>query len=126
MKRLWIGIVLLVLLLAGSIWLTAKFSAMHNNLSETLSAASHAAQQQDWETAFALSDGAKKDWDKHRHLTAAFADHEPLEDLERLFDELEICETLSLHEEYAMVCSHLSRICAAIAESFRLTWWNLL
>lgn len=126
MKRLWFGVILLGLLLAGGIWMTAALSGIHSDLSGTLSAASVAAQQENWESANALTDSARRVWERYRHITAAFADHEPLEELEQLFAELQICRQLSLEENYALVCSDLSRICAAIAESFQINWWNVL
>ena len=126
MKRLWIGIVFLILLLVGGILLTLVLSDIHSTLADDLSAASRAAQQQDWETADALIDSAQRLWEQYRHITAAFADHEPLEELEQLFAELQVCKALSLEENYAVVCSHLSEICSAIADSFRIHWWNVL
>ena len=126
MKRLWLGIAFLVLLLAFGIWQTVGLSHIHKNLSQTLSDAAVAAQQENWDTADALSENAQTQWNRYRHLTASFADHEPLEEAEQLFAELRICKELSLEENYAVVCSDLSQICKAIAESFQISWWNVL
>ena len=126
MKRLWLGVAFLALLLAGGIWQTVGLSHIHNALSETLSDAALAARQQDWEVADSLSGNAQDQWKRSRRITASFADHEPLEELERLFAELQVCKGLSLEENYAVVCSNLSQICKAIAESFQISWWNVL
>ena len=126
MKRFWIGFLFLVLLLAFGIWQTVEISGIHTDLSNTLSDAALAARRQDWVAADTLSQNAQDQWDQYRHLTASFADHEPLEEAERLFVELQICKDLSLEENYAVVCSHLSQICKAIAESFHISWWNVL
>ena len=126
MKRLWFGVTFLILLLAFGIWQMVGLSSVHNALSVTLSEAALAAQRQDWETADALSEDAQQQWEQYRRLTASFADHEPLEELEQLFSELQICKGLSLDENYAVVCSNLSQICKAISESFRISWWNVL
>ena len=123
MKRLWLGVAFL--LLAFGIWQTAEVSGIHNDLSQTLSDAALAAQQENWYDADTLSENAQTQWDRYRHLTASFADHEPLEEAEQLFAELQICKELSLEENYAVVCSHLSQICKAIAESFQISWWNV-
>ena len=126
MKRFWFGIAFLILLLGLGIWQTAGLSGIHRSLSQTLADAALAAQMQDWETADALSEKAKQQWDRCRNLTASFADHEPMEEAEQLFAELGICKTFSLGENYAVVCSDLSQICKAISESFQISWWNVL
>lgn len=126
MKRLWLGVAFLILLLASGIWQMAGLSHIHSRLSQTLSDAALAAQQENWNTADTLSQNAQSQWEQYRHITASFADHEPLEEAEQLFAELQLCKALSLEENYAVVCSNLSHICKAIAESFQISWWNVL
>lgn len=126
MKRLWIGISFLVLLLAGGITLSLGMVSLHNRISSQLSAASRSAQAQDWEAALQLSDAAGKDWDKYRHITAAFTDHEPIEQMDSLFSQLDTFRAFALSAEYAATCQHLADLSGAIAESHSLTWWNLL
>lgn len=126
MKRLWIGVVLMTTLLVGGIWLSLALSGAHEDLSRQLSAASDAALGQNWEKADAHMSLAEADWQRYRAFTAAFTDHEPLEEIDRLFAQVEICRSLSLEVDYSYVCSSLSQICSAIAESMKLPWWNLL
>lgn len=126
MKRFWLGVAFLFLLLTFGVWQMVGLSHIHKNLSQTLSNAALAARQQDWHAADTLSQNAQDQWEQYRHLTASFADHEPLEEAEQLFAELQICKELSLEENYAVVCSDLSQICKAIAESFQISWWNVL
>ena len=126
MKRLWLGVAFLTLLLIFGIWQTVEISKIHSDLSKTLSDAALAARIRDWDTADTLSEAAQTQWDRYRKLTASFADHEPLEEAEQLFAELQICKGLSLEENYAVVCSDLSQICKAIGESFQISWWNVL
>ncbi len=126
MKRFWIGVVLLIGLLAGGIWLSTGLSDIHENLSWQLAQASAAAAQGDWERANGYLSQAGQNWQRYRPVTAAFTDHAPLEELERLFAQAEICRSLSLEADCAYVCSSLSQICKAIAESMELPWWNML
>jgi len=126
MKRLWLGVSFLVLLLVFGIWQTVSISRIHSGLSQTLSDAALAARRQDWAAADTLSQNAQDQWERYRRITASFADHEPLEETEQLFAELQLCKELSLEENYAVVCSKLSQICKAIAESFQISWWNVL
>ncbi len=126
MKRFVIGLVLLGVLLAGSILQSVGISRVHQSLSQALEQASLAAREHNWSTAFELDAQAWESWKKWRHVTAAFADHEPLEELEQLFSQLMLCKVLGLEENYAVICSDLSHICKAISESFQISWWNVL
>lgn len=126
MNRLWIGIVVLALLLAGGITLAFTLSGVHTQISRDLEAAAAAAQNEDWEQATALAEHARSTWSRYRHFSASFTDHEPLEELDNLFAQLEVFENYPLPADYAALCTHLSRLSGAIAESHCLTWWNLL
>ena len=126
MKRLWLGVVFLSLLLFFGIWQAAGLSNIHSDLSHTLADAALAAERRDWDSADILSQQARAQWERYRKLTASFADHEPLEEAEQLFAELQLCKALSLEENYAVVCSELSQLCKAIGESFQISWWNVL
>lgn len=126
MKRLWIGVALLALLLAVGVYLTAAFEALHRPLADKMEAASAAAIAGDWEKAMALTDEARADWKRIRHFTAAVADHEPLEEMDSLFSRLEILGKLELRADFAAECRRLACLAEAIAESQAVTWWNLL
>ena len=88
MKRLWIGIAFLAVMLAMGIVLTVLFDRIHTPLSENLQEASRLAMMDDWEKATALAKQARADWEKYREFIAAVADHEPLEKMEYLLDQL--------------------------------------
>lgn len=126
MKRLWVGILVLAVFLAASLLLSWYLPQLHRALSDDLSAAAQAAEKSDWEEATRLAGGAKQRWERNRHFVASFTDHEPLENLDSLFEELEVYRTAALPVDYAATCIHLSQLCLAIAESHCLTWWNLL
>lgn len=126
MKRLWIGIALLLIMLISGIFAAWGIPALHNRLSHTLQQACDTVQQEDWETANALVDQAKSQWERSRHLIASLVDHEPLEQMDTLFAELEIYAKCRLTADYAAVCAHLSHLSEAIGESQSLRWWNLL
>ena len=126
MKRLWLGIGVLAAFLAASLLLSWYLPELHRELSDNLSAAAQAAEKSDWEEATRLAGGAKHRWEQNRHFVASFTDHEPLENLDSLFEELEVYRTAKLTVDYAATCVQLSQLCLAIAESHCLTWWNLL
>ena len=126
MKRFWLGIGILAVLLAAGIGLTVGITAVHTKLSRDLDGACEAVQKGDWDAAVALAESAKASWMRCRRFVASFVDHEPLEQMDSLFSELEIYRNQHLPTDYAAVCTHLSHLSEAIGESHALTWWNLL
>ena len=126
MKRFWLGVGILAVLLAAGISLTVGIAGVHNKLSKDLDGASEAVQRGDWDTAIHLAESAKAQWNRCRRFVASFVDHEPLEQMDSLFSELEIYRQQQLPTDYAAVCTHLSHLSEAIGESHALTWWNLL
>ena len=112
MKRLSIGIVFLSVILAIGICVTAAFTALHKPLSDTLQQASEAAISEDWE--------------RYRAFTAAVADHEPLEEMDAMFAQLEVLARQRETSDFAALSAQLSRMAQAMADSQSISWWNLL
>ena len=126
MKRLWIGIALLVIFLLVGCVVTYAFHRIHAPMQTLLEEASAAALGGDWEMAAAKAESAQKIWHRWRNFTATVADHGPLEQMEALFTQLRVYQALDLPGEYAAVCAQLSQMAAAMEESQAFTWWNLL
>lgn len=126
MKRLYIGIVLLAVLLVLGTCLTAAFSTLHDPLSARLSQAAEAAAAGDLPQAVALATEARGDWERWRRFTASVSDHEPLEQIDGLFARLAVLAQMEQPAEFAATCAEISRLTAAMADSQRLTWWDFL
>ncbi len=126
MKRIWFGAGLLLVMLALGIATTLLFARLHLPLQETLTQAAHAALEEDWETAVALTAQAKADWDKYRDFTAAMADHEPLEEMEAQFARLELLAAQQETDEFAADCIELAHQAQAMADSQAFNWWSIL
>lgn len=123
MKRLWIGVAVLIVLLALGIALTASFSAIHSPLAETLSQAAVSARNGDLEAATAAVSQAQQQWERCRRFSAAVVDHRLLEEMEELFAQLEFAENPYV---LAALCARLSSRATEMAQSQAITWWNLL
>jgi hypothetical protein len=80
----------------------------------------------DWEQANSMADSARKNWEQHRHWVAALVDHEPLEEISSLFEQLALCQSNHQQEDFAAVCLRLASICTMLSESHSPYWWNLL
>ena len=126
MKRLWIGVGILLFFLAAGIAVTVCFHHIHTPIQQTLEDASQKALAGQWEEAVALSQNARQRWERFRHFVAATADHEPLEEMDDLFSQLEICRAQRWEAEFAVLCARLAQMAAAMEESHAFAWWTLL
>lgn len=125
MKRLWIGVGVLLVLLALGVGSTAVMEGIPGKLAEDMEKAAEVAATQ-WENAKSLADSAREEWDKYEHIIASLTDHEPLEELKGLFSELDISRHWDDRGYFATVCVRIASLAEALSESHTLHWWNLL
>lgn len=126
MKRLWIGIAILAVLLAGSLSISFAMEKIHRPIARDLESAAQKALDEDWETALTLFHKANARWEKYHRFTAAFADHTPMDEMDTLLEELEIYAKQQENPHFSATCAHLYFMATAIAESHSASWWNLL
>ena len=126
MKRFWFGVVLLLALLVSGILLYNAMNRIQLPLADKLTRTAEAARASNLSLAHELLEDARQDWNRRRKVVAAMADHQPMEEIEGLFGAAS-CYGLADHgEEMAATCAHLAALMRAMAESNRLSWWNLL
>ena len=126
MRHLWIGVLILILLLALGLVISLRMGVIHTPIAEDLAAAAEAALSDDWDTAMTCVRSASARWEKYRRFTAAFADHNPMDELDGLFAELEVYAKEREMPHFASTCTRLNHLANAMAESHMLYWWNLL
>ena len=126
MKRLWIGIAFLALLLAAGFGISAGMDNLQNEISRQLAAACQTALAGDLEQASVQANGAREVWEQYRNLVAAVTDHEPMEEMDTLFAQLPIYYETDSPLNFAAVCSDLSLLIQAIGENQALKWWGVL
>ena len=88
MTRGIIGCVILALLLAAGLGVQWAVEALQAPITGELTQAAQAAAREDWDTALLHQETAQRGWRKAWRLTAAFADHQPMEDVDSLFARL--------------------------------------
>lgn len=125
MKRSWIGLALLLVLLAAAIAVTVFMTRVHEDISLSLAQASDCAILGDWDNADLFLRRAKRDWTKWAHFRACFASHEPVEEIDSAFAALEIYRLAKDAVTYSASCAALARETAAIGQAHELVWWNL-
>lgn len=126
MKRCWFGGVILVVLLALGLGVTWLMGWCNEPVSQCLDRAAEAALAEDWEKTEALTGEAKDRWEKYWNLSAVFADHEPMEEIDGLFAQLEIYSSAGDNLSTAAVCAELSQRLEAMGDAHKGSWWNLL
>lgn len=126
MKRgLW-GAVILVCLLILCIGIHSGMGRIHYDISTLLEQAAAAAEQEDWKQAGRLARQAEELWQRHHNLTAALADHTPMDEVDGLFAELLVFLGNRESPHFQATCARLSLLSKAMADSHAGQWWNVL
>lgn len=126
MKRLWLGIGILAVLLVVGITATVSMENICQPLTEALNEAAEAVQTGQWEQALELSETAHARWQHWRGISAAITNHEPMEEVDALFDTLKIYARQRDVVRFADCCAQLAALTDAISESQAIYWWNVL
>ena len=126
MKRLWIGAALLIFLLAAGIFSTLVTERFHHSLSRRLEATAAAALAQDWEQTGELLHQCRSRWIRSRNFIAAVVSHEPIEQIDMLYSQLEIYFQRRDSLGFSLCCRTLQHQTRALGEAQSINWWNLL
>lgn len=125
-RRFWFGLGILVLFLALGLWTAWGMEHMHRPVTQQLEQAARTALEGDAETAAQQARVARDIWQQGRGLTAAVADHEPMEEIDGLFAQAEVYAHAGENTEFAAYCTRIARLVEAVGEAHRLNWQNLL
>ncbi len=126
MKRSWIGLGLLVVLLGVSLLVTWAMGRIHDPIARDLTTAGEYALAGDWERAEEYSRQAEENWEKHMLFRACFADHNPMEDIDACFAQLEIYARMREETAFAAACGEIAKKTKAMGEAHSLKWENVL
>ena len=126
MKRIWFGVGLLVALLVLGIWSSSFMERTHLTHAESLNRAADLAAAGNWSTAMDLCSDAKKAWDQKQFLIAALCTHEPMDQIEGLFAQLEVSAAAQNSESFRSTCVYLARQLEALGKSHNLNLENIL
>ena len=126
MKRIWIGIILLALLLGTGFWISNFMNQAHTPIAQDIRQAGNLALEERWSTAQAFSKRGQARWEKKWPVTAAIADHEPMEEIDALFAQLDAYAKTEDKVAYSALCAHLASLLEAVSQSHSLKWWNLM
>ena len=126
MSRIYIGIGILLLLLAVCSIFSLWIPKIHLEISRQLEQAVSFAQQEDWQQAAMVADRAAQAWQDAHGLTTISADHAPTEQIDALFAELQVYAARQDMPDFAATAAHLSRLTAAMGNNHGFSLRNLL
>ena len=126
MKQFWFGLGLLAAILVSGIWSAGKMQRIHEPAAAQLEQASRYALTENWERAGQMGVDARRTWEKYRYLTASIVDHEPMDEIDALFAQLEVYENGRDRISYSAACARLAELLDALHQEQGLYWWNLL
>jgi len=126
MKRMWLGIGLLLLFLLLGLWCSHAMAKRLDPIAQRLEQAAQTALRGDLSSAMELAEAARKQWDGYWHDTATLADHNPMDEIDAHFARLRVYATMSHQADFAACCAQLSALIHATAEAHSFFWWNIL
>ena len=126
MKRIWIGVVLLGALLIGGIGTGEFMEQAQTSVARDVQRAGELALEGEWTLAQALVKRGQDRWEEKWPVTAAIADHEPMDEIDALFAQLKTYEKTRDGAAYSALCSHLGSLLEALSQGHRCKWWNLM
>lgn len=126
MNRLWIGIGILVVLLAMGITMLCISWDFYEDFSADLEQAGELALAGNWQAAGEKAEKSREKWEQYRRFWSASTDHEPVEQMQKLFSQLEIYQKRQLAVDFAAVCRDLVHLAEAVDEFHSLRWWSIL
>lgn len=121
-----LGVILLTVVLAFAIATGAGMKAIHAPGETLLTEAARLAMEDKLEEAVPLARQAFDRWEKFRDVTAAFADHNPMDDTERLFREMLVYAEAGEVPHFAACCTQLSAMLKATYETHGFSLRNIL
>lgn len=126
MKRVWFCGGMMLFLLGLAIALYFEPGKSFKEISSQMLQLSEYAQAEEWEKANALIQQCQQRFSRIRKFSAAFTEHEPLEQMETLLAQLKVYQRQREVLPCATAALELSTLAQEVAESFSLQWWTFL
>ena len=124
--RLTLGIAILTLTLALAIGIGIGARSIHGPSEAALTEAAELALNDQMDKAIPKAHFAYERWRQYQDVTAAFADHTPMDDTERLFQEMLVYAQSDERPHFAACCRELSAMLKAMYETHGFSLKNIL
>ena len=125
MKRIWFGAAMLAVLLVLGFSCGTFMERTHAAQSKDLTRAAELALEENWAGAENFVSAVRREWNQKRPFIAALSEHEPIDQAEGLFSQLEAFAKTKDVASYSSTCLLLARILESLGQSHRLNLQNL-
>lgn len=125
MKRLWLGVGVLVGLLVVGLWAMTYADSHQERICNHLEQAKQAALREDWESVKQLTEDTCRLWEDSWDIWAALSDHTVLDEIDAGFARLEVYCRDGHATDYAAESGALSRQVEALGDGHRFSLRNL-
>lgn len=126
MYRSWLGVGLLLVLLVFGLTVSTLLRTLQTPISARLEEAAQQVLSGQSQKAYITARKAHRMWEDRWHLTAAFSDHAPMDEIDGLFGQLRSYAQDQNFREFAACSRRISILVDALWEAHSLNWWNLL
>ena len=126
MKRIWFGVVLLILMLVLGLISSTFMKETWLKQSENLNRAAILASDGDWVNARNLLAEAQAEWEEKQLLLAVLCQHEPIEQIDGLFAQLEVFSESRKGASFESTCVYLARQLESLGRSHSFNFSNFL
>ncbi len=122
-KRFYLGLGIMALFLILGFFSTFAMNRVTAPIVESLETA---AEETAMDKSISLAQQAREAWKDSWHQIALVADHEPLDEIDGLFAQMELHGAVGDDTAFRGYCARLAELVEAVADAHRLNWWNLL
>ena len=124
MKRIWFGAALLAVLLILGFGSSTLMERSHLVQAEELNHAATLALNGNWTEAETTFSHARDRWNQRRSIIAGLCDHEPMDQIEGLFAQLEVYALSRDAVSFSSSCVYLAKQLEALSKSHSLNLQN--
>lgn len=125
MNRIWFGAALLAVLLVLGIGSAALMEDTHLSQAAQLDRAMELAMSGNWSGAASALGEAHAGWDKRSAIIAGLTDHEPMDQIEGCFAQLEVFAQMQDTVSFCSSCRYLAKQLEALGKSHSFNLQNL-
>ena len=126
MKRLWLSVLLLLVMLGGTLGNSRYINALISDFEEKLTTARALSDDDNWESARALTQQVMEHWQRHDTYLHIMLPHRDIDDIHLTFQEVEEYLKLEETDQYNAANAKLIAQLALLAEMEQLNLKNIL
>lgn len=125
-KRFFLGVAILLVFLVLGFLTMAWMDRANMAIAEDLKNAVALVESGDFLQGSQIAQRAKESWKASWKKIAFLADHNPMDEIDGLFSQMEVYAKTGQQTDFGACCARIGELVEAVADAHRLTWWNFL